>query len=215
VRFFLHKREPAVADQPRPEHGDTETQEEEPKDRLRRHMPAHRPRGRWAEEDIEHGLQACVIAGGNTRRAEQLLVEASYARIPRRTLRAWIANQHVARYRELQRDMRAEVAACRGDTHDALSEAYARLEWQLLDRLEGKVDEIPAGQLANSANRLAIGGAVHVDKARLFRSEPTEIRQVQSLPDLIRGINARWPGVVQVINDAETVEEEEGRDPSR
>ena len=145
----------------------------------------------YGEEDVERALQAMAIASGNSRKANELLKQAGYRAPNHRTLNRWATQLHQERYRELQHEMRDELNARRADTHQALSQAYGDLEWQILERLRDKLPEMKGGELANAANKFSIASAVHTDKARLHRDEPTEIRETQEDPWKV--LEGSWP----------------------
>jgi len=150
----------------------------------------------YGEEDIEHGLQAMAIASGNSRRAAEVLKHAGYRAPDHTTLSRWASRIHQERYRELQREMKDELNARRADTHEALSQAYGEMEWEILERLRNKLPEMKGGELATAANKFSIASAVHTDKARLYRDEPTEIVQKHDPIEALRKLQAL--GVVKV-----------------
>ena len=141
-----------------------------------------------------------AIASGNSRKANELLRQAGYRAPDHTTLNRWATRIHQERYRELQREMRDELNARRADTHEALSQAYGDMEWEILERLRDKLPEMKGGELATAANKFSIASAVHTDKARIYRDEPTEIVQRQDPIEALRKLQAL--GVVKVAPGA-------------
>jgi hypothetical protein len=173
----------------------------------------------YGEEDVEHGLQAMAIASGNSRKAEALLKQAGYRTPDHTTLNRWATRLHRERYRILQHEMRDELNARRADTHQALSQAYGEIEWEILERLRDKLPEMKGGELATAANKFSIASAVHTDKARIHRDEPTEITAQQVDPiealrklhhmGVITGLNPALLGEADEVGE-ETDREEAG-----
>ena len=59
-------------------------------------LPARR-NGSYTELEVDAGLTALVVCSGNSRRAEGLLAESGYRRVPDRTLHDWKSKIHARR----------------------------------------------------------------------------------------------------------------------
>ncbi len=59
-------------------------------------LPARR-NGSYTELEVDAGLTALVVCSGNSRRAERLLAESGYRRVPDRTLHDWKSKIHARR----------------------------------------------------------------------------------------------------------------------
>jgi chemotaxis regulatin CheY-phosphate phosphatase CheZ len=126
--------------------------------------------------------------------------------IPHQTLSQW-REKYADRYERVRADALPAIKAAAVEDHMAAAKQLIDLEVQMHERLQGKVDELEARDLAGGIRNLAVSAAVHRDKAALLQGEPTQIVE-NRLPDLRRalkevGIDVVIDGEAEEITDAE------------
>jgi hypothetical protein len=166
---------------------------------------------RYSDLEIDAGLTAVAMASGNTRQAEEALRQAGHRRIPRSTLKDWANQRYVERYRRIQAETLPELNARLAETHDALVAAYSQLQWETVERAREKLPEAKVSELAALMKAGAVGMGISTDKAKLRRGEPTQIHANESMSELMRRAQARWPQFFDFSSILEgTAEELEG-----
>lgn len=110
-------------------------------------------RRRYSDEDRANALAALAANGGNIKRTADKL------HIPVRTLENWTKGRRHPEATQMADRKKGDMAA-----------ALERIAWALLDALPGKIDKAPL-------NHATVALGIAIDKARLLRGEPTEIRR--------------------------------------
>lgn len=116
-------------------------------------------RRRYSDDDRAAALAALAANGGNVART------AARLGIPVKTLANWARGDRHPEAAQLGERKKGDMAA-----------ALEAVAWQILDALPHKIGKAPLNQAA-----VALG--IAIDKARLLRGEPTEIRR-DDLPGL-------------------------------
>lgn len=169
-----------------------------------------RPIRRYKPEEIERGLAAVAVWGGNTRRAARQLKAAGLS-IPRETLRGWIETVHSERYAELRTELVPRIHAKIAEESEDLARREAELAHKVLDRLETELPDIPARDLPGALRNLDTGKAINVEKSLLTRSQPTVIVGRQSPDELWRQLKRIAPqlfveGTAEELPEAKEIE---------
>ncbi len=155
-------------------------------------LPARR-NGSYSEPEVDAGLTALVVCSGNSRRAERLLVESGYRRVPDRTLHDWKAKIHADRYLELQEDLRPELNRRMAESFDDLTQTYIEVQREALHRVRERLPEAKAAEASRIAKDAAIGSGISSEKSLLHRSQPTKIVEHRDPVEALRLLHTKFP----------------------
>jgi hypothetical protein len=159
----------------------------------------------YNDEEVEAALTALALEAGNLRKALRLL-KASGKRVPdRHTLAKWARDAHADRYRRLQQEVLPALNARLAQQHDDIVDSANALTRDALAGAHARLNEMKPAEQARAAKEASVTAGIHSEKSMLRRGQPTEIKEVRNPIDLLRGINARWPGVIKQVVGAEEV----------
>src|SRR5215210_8143331 len=163
-------------------------------------MVEKRPSSKYTPEQVDRGLFALAVLGGNAAAAERQL-KAQGHRVPKATLQDWktkhadrfqeIANRHTKRIREVIAQEQVEIAHVAGE---AEREAIAKARGQLRD---GSIKDA-----STAARNFSVTKGVSIDKALKQRGEPNVIDEDRHAEDIIASLKRLAPQVF----DSEAVE---------
>lgn len=161
------------------------------------------PKRRYGDNvEIERGLAALIIHGGNAEAAS----EASG--IPGRTLRSW-KDRHAARYQDLQNELAPRIAERIASEAEEMAVKLARLENKVIDRLENQINTLDADKAASALRNISTSKSLQVDRiSSPLRGRPSVITEHRAGDDLLRGLANRVGITIDHIEDAEIVEDE-------
>lgn len=163
-------------------------------------MAAHPTRSRPPEE-LEAGLLALALAGGNGREAERQLALQGI-KIPARTLSSW-PKAHAERYAEVCNGnaKRIEVFVTALARQNAL-EAASVVSEAIRKAREGLGSpDVKSGEAARIAKDLSMVQGIQTDKLLTLEGRPTSIvRSERDADDIIESLQKLAPGVFQVID---------------
>jgi hypothetical protein len=167
-------------------------------------FPARRSHDYNAEE-VEAALTALALEAGNLRKALRLL-KASGKRAPdRHTLASWAREAHADRYRRLQQEILPALNARLAQQHDDIVDSANALTRDALAKAHARLNEMKPVEQARAAKDASVTAGIHSEKSLLRRGQPTEIRETRNPVDLLRGLNARFPGVIKRVVGGEEV----------
>lgn len=176
--------------------------------------PRNHKRSPYNEFEIEQGLQAVALSGGNTRAAERLLKDQGVS-IPHPTLRDWVKYKKVAEYERVRDEVAPKLFAKIGEQNLHVAEQATKLEVEFLDKLAAALaaGEIAPKELAGALRNVSVTKSIAVDKASVISGRPTDIRvNADSVQDALRKIQRRFGHAVTIapaILDALDVKAEE------
>lgn len=158
----------------------------------------------YTREEVERGLIALAYANGNSRHAARMLKDTGM-HIEHTVLWRWKNENHADLYKELQERVLPDIRAAAAEKHMAQAEREIEVSREALERLAGKLDELPARDLPGAVRNLDTGAAIHRDKAAMLRGEATVItgKEPRDLKQVIRALKSKGVDFV----DAEVVEE--------
>ena len=152
----------------------------------------------YSEEEIDAGLYAVAVTSGNTRRAAELLKQAGKRAIPRTTLRLWINDTHADRYLTIQETAMPEINRRMAENHEDLVQAYSEIQWQAIERVREQLPEMKGNEAANAFKSAAVAGGINEDKALLRRGQPTKIVEERDPIAILRLLEQKFPGLLEV-----------------
>ncbi len=151
--------------------------------------------GKYSEEDIERGLHALALSGGNASRAQRQL-KAEGLTIPASTLEGWRKNTHADRYATIRYQVIPQIHAKLAEESEDLAAEYAKLELETIARFRKELPNLKASEAAGAARNIATSRAIAVDKASLLRGRPTTIVEHKTVEESLRKLAAL--GVIDV-----------------
>lgn len=143
---------------------------------------------RYSPEEIDRGLLALALAGGNAMRASREL-EALGHPVPWRTLYNW-RDKHAQRLSELRTEHAPKIEAL--IVREARDSALlaAQVEQAGLARLQDNIDDIDLKDLSKTVKDASVSKAVNVDQVLKLEGRPTQIVENRQASDLIRKLRA-------------------------
>ena len=81
------------------------------------------------------------------------------------------------RYRQIQKRVQPEINARIAENSEAIARRLTEVEWALVDQLEKDLPNMTGTQAATALQRATWSKGVNIDKSRLYRNEPTEIKK--------------------------------------
>jgi hypothetical protein len=159
----------------------------------------------YNDEEVEAALTALALEAGSLSKALRLL-KASGKRVPdRHTLANWARETHADRYRRLQQDVLPALNARLAQQHDDIVDSANALTRDALAKAHARLDEMRPAEQARAAKDASVTAGIHSEKSLLRRGQPTEIRETRNPVDLMKAINARYPGVIKRVVAGEEV----------
>lgn len=132
-------------------------------------IPPRKSRNLKSEIEIEQGLMAIALESGNSRRAERRLADMG-VKIAQSTLHKWMT-RHDERYEQIRREVLPQLRAHAAEKHTAYADAEMEVGLQLLERLQGSLDDIPARDISTALRNIDVGQGIHRTKAAELRGE--------------------------------------------
>jgi hypothetical protein len=140
--------------------------------------------GQYGADDRETALRLLAHNGGNVQRTIAQLQSEGRA-IDGSHLANWRDITHARRYAELCIEVANDVSAnAAGEAMEIATEA-SLAEREYLAAARAKIDEVPARDLARSAQALTQVKAGQIHSARLLREQPTTITETRDLGELV------------------------------
>ena len=144
--------------------------------------------GSYSEAERERGLVALAVCSGNSRRAARLLAHRGLP-IPRSTLKQW-PDLYPGQYGAVQTRILPELKARLAEEHTALAEDLMDLSREMAGRLLHEYSELPVRDLSSGIRNASVASAVHSDKARDLRGDPTAVVEHRSVEEIERPLRA-------------------------
>lgn len=162
----------------------------------------------YSTADIERALIEVAACNGNVRQAEANLGADPDARaVPKSTLHEWKTQLHAERYAAIRAKQLPKIREQAADQHMALAQRSMEVEADLLALLAEKRAELPARDLAGAVRNVAVGSAVHTEKAQLLNDQPTERRAID-LPGTLQELKSLGVEPKHVLNLTPVAEED-------
>lgn len=166
---------------------------------------------RYTPQQRKQGFEAIVLSGGNCRRAERLLGATTGKAISHGTLAQW-KRKYPEDYHAVSKELEPRMAEEMARKQDELIFEAGELEGEAVAILRQRLKQgdVETKDAANIAHKAAIQGGIHIDKAQLLRSKPTQIVQ-QSPDEVLRKLTAAVKGqkpkqVENIEGSAEEIE---------
>lgn len=140
---------------------------------------------RYTPEEIERGLHAVALAGGNASRAHDELKAQGLA-VSRQTLHKWATELHADRYEHVRLEVLPRIYGKIAQETEDLTRRYAKAEHKTLDRYEEELPNLKAGEVASALRNLATSRGISTDKANVLRDRPTAIVEHKSASEILR-----------------------------
>lgn len=129
-----------------------------------------------------------ALCDGNTRKASERLALRG-AEIPYRTLQEWKTSR-ASRYADIRERTLAQVHERMAAECEALVEAEAKVEWDLVKHLGGNIEELNPKDAAGAIRNMATARGINTDKRAVLRGQPTEIVEHRNADDLLRRLQS-------------------------
>lgn len=141
---------------------------------------------KWNEQEIESGLAAVALCGGNTSQAEKVLASRNLP-IPRSTLKDWVEHVHPERYTQTLANLKDNIGEYVASEALDIAAAQTVVEKQVVQRLQAQImdEEVPVKDLANAAQKLAQSKEINARTSRLLREQSTNITEVRDPAEII------------------------------
>jgi hypothetical protein len=160
-------------------------------------------------EQIERGLRAVAVAGGNTRLASRRLRDLHGVEIPASTLRRWVESVHSDRYAEVRVEEAERVQRLAASEFEDLGRRSMVIVHKGLDRLEKEMDELPLRDVAGAVRNIGTVAGIAQSHVQVTRERPvvTKREHVRDLDEIFRALRQISPDlVVDEPEDAEVVD---------
>lgn len=132
----------------------------------------------YSVEEIDLGLTAFALEGGRGKQVEAVLAEAGID-IPLATIRNWAYKVHKERYEQISIEVEKQVRTRLKDQYHRLAKISAKLSEDLLERIQGILDdpaaEVELRDLAKLLHEAGWAGGVATDKLQILTGRPTQI----------------------------------------
>jgi hypothetical protein len=162
-------------------------------------------------EEIERGLRAVALAGGNTRLASRRLRDLHGLAVPPSTLRRWIEATHSERYEVIRVEEAERVQRLAASEFEDLGRRSMVIVHKGLDRLEREMDQLPLRDVAGAVRNVGVVAGLSQSQVQVTRERPlvTKREHVRDLDEIFRALRAIDPRLVidDEPPDAEVVEE--------
>lgn len=141
---------------------------------------------KWNEVEIESGLAAVALCGGNTSQAEKVLASRNLP-IPRTTLKDWIESVYPERYTQTLANLKDNIGEYVASEAMDIAAAQTIAEKQVIQKLQSQIvgEEMPVKDLANAAQKLAQAKETNARTSRLLREQSTNITEVRDPAEII------------------------------
>jgi hypothetical protein len=140
-------------------------------------------RSRTTEQDIERGLMAIVMAGGNTAEAARLVGRH------RTTLEDW-RDKYAVRYMEIRREKGPALEAMVIESLRGTMVEIERVKLKALARLEEKIDADEVKDYSAAMKNLALTQGIAGTKVMELTGRPTAIIEHRSTKELMARLAA-------------------------
>lgn len=152
-----------------------------------------RPPKRYTPAQIDQGLTALILTGGNADQALELLDD--WPRRPSPTsLRNW-QRDHKKRHAELEQELAPKLAEIAAADAERLALKMAQVEDQLVDHIAGRLHELDPDKASAALRNISTSKALQYDKiSSPLRGRPTVNVMHHDSNDLLRQL-ARGAGL--------------------
>jgi hypothetical protein len=130
---------------------------------------------KYAAHEIELGLRALARASGNSRRAAQALSESGSLNVAHQLLWDW-SKRFSDLYERICRETQPVIDREIAQREEATARRLQEIGEQLVDRIADDAENLNAGQAANALQKVSVSRGIAIDKLRLYRNQPTEIK---------------------------------------
>jgi hypothetical protein len=161
-------------------------------------------------EEVERGLRAVAVAGGNTHLASRRLRDLHGLAVPPSTLRRWIEATHSERYEVIRVEEAERVQRLAASEFEDLGRRSMVIVHKGLDRLENEMDELPLRDVAGAVRNIGVVAGLSQSQVQVTRERPLPAPAPdRDLDEILRSLKAL--GVLvsddEPPADAEVVEE--------
>lgn len=164
----------------------------------------------YTQEEIDDALTALIAFAGNAAAAIRYLEQEGKRAPAYPTLMDWSRTKYWERYEELREQFAAKREATLVNNYlDAslrATEAMVLAADKAKERLDRDEDNDPARTAAN----LAMVARSATDKRLALQGRPTQISENRDATQILRGLMARYPQLIQLTEDTGTDEQIEG-----
>jgi len=154
---------------------------------------------------VELALHQLAIMGGNCAATTRILKERYGITLDHKTLSGWIHGPAQERYLELVEEHDAIARQVAAEKATSIASQAAEGAEKLVAQTMAQMNDMEAKHLAPSARNLAQVHASMTDKAMLLRGQPTEIRKLESLDELVdvlAGLGVIEGEVIEEVTEA-------------
>jgi hypothetical protein len=131
--------------------------------------------------EVERGLRAVAVAGGNTRLASRRLRDLHGLEIPPSTLRRWIESVHADRYAEVRVEEAERVQKLAASEFEDLGRRSMTIVHKGLDRLEKEMDELPLRDVSTAVRNVATVAGISQSNVQMTRERPVITRHQHNI----------------------------------
>jgi hypothetical protein len=160
-----------------------------------------------SEQEVKLALELMAINGGAIKPAHDIL-KAEGIVVSRNTLPKWrdhyFPRLYAATRRELGKDISEKIAGKafeRALQADAIQEKY-------LQEAEARLKDVEPNHLAKNVQALATAKGQDIEKARLLRNEPSEIKEVRTVDEITAFLISK--GIAKRVDEIDGEAEEIG-----
>ena len=126
----------------------------------------------------------------------------------------WARELHPDLYREICQEIRPQLYERLAEANEDISRRLLELEGELADHVHETLPDLNASQAASALRNLSIAKGVAIDKSRVYRNEPVEIRESKgSVYELMAQGHRAFPKFFadpkEVFGEAEVIEEDD------
>lgn len=168
----------------------------------------HVPGSSYPEELVQQGIHALALWNGRPQKASEALAEQGIE-IPSSTLHRWRDHTYPERYAQVSKSVQDKIWAKTSDRWRGVVEEAADGAREAVE-LTRQAMQNPQGvsmakDFSATAKNLALAGGIANDKAATIDGRPTEIHESRGMTEILRGLGARFPGLVSIDSTATEV----------
>jgi len=163
---------------------------------------------RYTREEKERALITLAYNNGNTAQTARDLEQDGFKLDPS-TIYYWSRKSEIALYKEIQEECLPAIRQRAAERHMEAAEASMDASAEVLQRLRGQINEIPARDLPGALRNIDTSTGIHRDKARELRGEANLITTTdkRDLKQVLRALKGKGLGANVEVIDAQVVEE--------
>ena len=155
----------------------------------------------FTAEEVDNALTAVIAYSGNVWAAIRYLDEQGMRHPSDPVLRGWIKTKHWERYEELREKFAAKRETTLVNNYLDVSiratEAMDKAVDRAIEKLEKDEDNDPGRTAAN----LMMVARAATDKRLTMQGKPTQISENRDATQILRGLMARYPQLIQLTDE--------------